>query len=87
MRRSLRLSLLAAVAAASACTSDDYRRGNGVTDGAGNAMYANTVLQMVDPWQRGVENTDLRVPAQRGTEVGAADEAVEDKASQTTTNN
>ncbi len=88
MRTSLRFAVLAGLAAAAAgCTSDDYRRGEGLTDGVGNAMYANTMMQMVDPWPRGVDDTDLRVPAQRGPQLGAAEEAVEDKASQGTTNN
>ena len=52
------------------CTSDDYRRADGLTDGAGNAMAANTVMQMVDPWQDGVQNTKLLVPAARGTAGG-----------------
>ncbi|MDN5929229.1 MAG: hypothetical protein L0I29_19365, partial [Hyphomicrobiales bacterium] len=38
-------------------------RNEGVTGRAGNAMAANTVMQMVDPWPRGVENTNFRVPA------------------------
>ena len=69
---------------ASGCTSDDYRAGNGLTDGVGNAMYANTVMQMVDPWQRRVQNTNLRVPAVRGSQPGAADEAAADKETQST---
>lgn len=57
--------LLAAAATLSACTSDDYIRTNGVTVGSGNAIAANTVMQMVDPWPTGVQDTDLEVPAER----------------------
>ncbi|OHV89152.1 hypothetical protein [Mesorhizobium sp. ORS 3428] len=46
------------------CTSDDYVRTEGVTPAAGNAQASNTVMQMVDPWQYGVQNTRLLVPAQ-----------------------
>ncbi|AZO12568.1 MULTISPECIES: hypothetical protein [unclassified Mesorhizobium] len=49
------------------CTSDDYVRTEGVTPAAGNAQASNTVLQMVDPWQNGVQNTRLLVPAQRSS--------------------
>ena len=52
---------------AGGCTSDDYVRSEGVTTGAGNAQAANTVMQMVDPWKYGVQNTRLLVPAQRGS--------------------
>jgi hypothetical protein len=38
-------------------------RFEGVYPGAGNAAAANTVMQMVDPWPKGVEDTDLSVPA------------------------
>ena len=36
-----------------------------MTPGAGDAIAANTVMQMVDPWQYGVQDTDLSVPADR----------------------
>ena len=49
----------------SGCTSDDYVRTEGVTPGVGNAQASNTVMQMVDPWKYGVQNTRLLVPAQR----------------------
>ncbi|APH74594.1 hypothetical protein BSQ44_13585 [Aquibium oceanicum] len=56
---------LVALAALPACTSSDYMRVDGVTRGAGDAIAANTVMQMVDPWQPGVEDADLTVPADR----------------------
>ena len=52
---------------ASGCTSDDYLRTEGPTVGAGNAQAANTVMQMVDPWKYGVQDTKLLVPAQRSS--------------------
>lgn len=58
------LALLLAGSAAG-CTSDDYVRTEGVTPAAGNAQASNTVMQMVDPWKYGVQNTKLLVPAQR----------------------
>ncbi len=54
-----------AIAALPACTSSDYMRVDGVTRGAGDAIASNTVMQMVDPWQPGVEDADLTVPADR----------------------
>lgn len=68
----------------SGCTSDDYVRSEGPTTGAGNAQAANTVMQMVDPWKYGVQNTKLLVPAQRSTS-GAADQATGAKAAPSTT--
>ncbi|TPN88463.1 hypothetical protein FJ987_11885 [Mesorhizobium sp. CU2] len=57
---------------AGGCTSDDYIRTEGVTPAAGNAQASNTVMQMVDPWKYGVQNTRLLVPAQRpGSETAA----------------
>lgn len=66
--------VLTACAFAAGCTTDDYMRIEGMTPGAGNAQAANTVMQMVDPWQPGVENTNLKVPADRSF-VTAADAA------------
>jgi hypothetical protein len=50
---------------AAGCTTDDTIRTNGVTFGAGDAIAANTVMQMVDPWPHGVQDTDLVVPVER----------------------
>jgi hypothetical protein len=60
-----------AIAFAAACCglagcSETYQRLDGVTPAAGDAMAANTVMQIVDPWQYGVQDTDLQVPADRG---------------------
>ncbi len=67
-----RATILSAATLASGCTSDDYLRMDGLTPGAGNAMAANSAMQMVDPWPNGVQNTKLRVPAVRGAQPGAA---------------
>ncbi|MER8808311.1 hypothetical protein [Mesorhizobium australicum] len=73
---------------ASGCTSDDYVRSEGVTSGTGEAQAANTVMQMVDPWKYGVQNTTLLVPAKRGSAGPVApDQAAGAKAAQTTTDN
>ena len=57
------ISALGLSLAAAGCTSDEMARNEGVTGRAGDAIAADTVLQMVDPWPRGVEDTNLRVPA------------------------
>ncbi|TIP06690.1 MAG: hypothetical protein E5X72_00335 [Mesorhizobium sp.] len=76
---------------AGGCTSDDYVRTEGVTPGVGNAQASNTVMQMVDPWKYGVQNTRLLVPAQRpGSEtvaVGAKAGAASAPTSSSTTSN
>ncbi|MCO5164483.1 MAG: hypothetical protein M9939_25670 [Mesorhizobium sp.] len=54
------------------CVGDGVGRQEGVTSGAGNAIAANTVMQIVDPWQPGVEDTDLRVPATRASASASA---------------
>ena len=66
-----RLIVLAAFAAACcglAGCSETTQRVHGVTPGAGEAIAANTVMQMVDPWLYGVQDTDLSVPADRTSE-------------------
>jgi len=71
---------------AGGCTSDDYQRTEGPTLAAGNAQAANTVMQMVDPWKYGVQNTRLLVPAKRDTPVtGGTDQTAGAKPSQSTT--
>lgn len=58
------IAILTVLAAAMAgCATDEYQRIDGITSGAGNAIAANTVMQMVDPWPIGVDDTDLEVPA------------------------
>ncbi len=50
---------------ASGCTtaSNHSTRPEAVTLGAGNAQAANTVLQMVDPWPAGVDDTNIKTPS------------------------
>jgi hypothetical protein len=61
--------LVAGTVALSGCMNDVHSRRDGLTEGAGDAIAANTVLQMVDPWPAGVQNTNLRVPSRR-PEIG-----------------
>ncbi|MCC0031870.1 MAG: hypothetical protein H6890_01830 [Brucellaceae bacterium] len=53
--------------ALSGCNHDSYQRNEGVTSYAGNAIAANTAMQMVDPWPEGVGDTDLETPPSAGT--------------------
>jgi hypothetical protein len=67
-----------ALALAAFCTglagcSETTQRLDGLTPGAGDAIAANTAMQMVDPWQYGVQDTDLSVPADRTGIQAAAD--------------
>jgi hypothetical protein len=55
----------AAIPGLAGCTTSDALQHEGVTSYAGNAIAANTVMQMVDPWQYGVQDTDLETPAER----------------------
>lgn len=85
MRRYFKFAVLIGLAGlTSGCMSDAYRRADGLTNGAGNTIAANTVMQMVDPWQNGVQNTKLRVPAVRGSD--SAGQAADATSSQTTNN-
>ena len=54
------------------CSTEDFSRADGLNFAAGNAIHANTVMQMVDPWQPGVQNTKLVVPADRTSKTAAA---------------
>jgi hypothetical protein len=65
MRKVFLIASAVSLTAAAGCTTDDYMRIEGLTPDAGNAQAANTVLQMVDPWQPGVQHTNLKVPADR----------------------
>ncbi len=82
----LMVSVLSLVAAAG-CSTDDTIRIEGLTPGAGNAQAANTVMQMVDPWQPGVQDTNLKIPADRSAAAPAsADDGSDTKASATNDN-
>ncbi len=85
-KRIIRMAAIAGVAGlAAGCMSDEYRRADGLTDGAGDAIAGNTVMQMVDPWQDGVQDTRLLVPAARSNGGSPADQAADAKQSQTMT--
>ena len=88
MHASLRLAVMAAVAGlCSGCLDDEFRRGDGITVGAGDTVAGNTVMQMVDPWQYGVQDTQLLVPADRGASAAAEQQADDAGQSQTMTSN
>lgn len=46
-------------------TTQDPFRFDGVTHGNGDAIAANTAMQMVDPWPRSAAETRFLVPAER----------------------
>ena len=74
MRNLVTSAILSAAARAPGCATDRNMRTDGLTNGAGKSMAANTAMQMVDPWQEGVQNTKLRVPAVRApSEVAGSD--------------
>jgi hypothetical protein len=64
-------AILAFAVLCAGCAKDDYQRIDGMTYGAGNAIAANTVMQMVDPWPVGVDDTNLSVPADRSAFEGS----------------
>ena len=65
--------VIPALALLAACTTTDtVLRPEGVTSYAGEAIAANTAMQMVDPWPYGVQDTRLKVPAQRQSANAAA---------------
>ncbi|MEQ1942696.1 hypothetical protein ABMA32_09790 [Mesorhizobium sp. VNQ89] len=83
MRTVFKLAAMTGLAAlASGCMTESKRQADGLTHGAGDAMASNTVMQMVDPWQYGVQDTDLLVPANRAA-ASAADTSANSKQSQT----
>lgn len=73
--RSILLAVAVAPIVLSACTTDTVLRPEGVTTFAGNAIAANTAMQIVDPWPRGVQETRLRVPAERAAAADTASDA------------
>jgi hypothetical protein len=71
MRLAVSVMLAASAALLCACTTDSTLRHEGVTAYAGDAIAANTALQMVDPWPYGAQETDLKTPAVRVTAKAA----------------
>lgn len=63
MRLKAMIALFGTGLALAGCVTEETQRIEGLTPGAGNALAANTAMQMVDPWQYGVQDTDLQVPA------------------------
>ncbi|MCV0398060.1 MAG: hypothetical protein K5872_18780 [Rhizobiaceae bacterium] len=61
-----RLGLVLCALPLAGCVSDDYSRAEGLSYGAGEAIAANSVMQMVDPWPAGVEDTRVETPADLG---------------------
>ncbi len=83
MRGLLNRSALVGIAIiSSGCMTEATRRDDGLTDGAGNSIAANSVMQMVDPWKDGVQDTRLLIPAARATSPSLADEAAAAKGSE-----
>lgn len=70
------LSTLGAVAAAammlSGCLSAEDKELEGISLAGGNAIAINSSLQIIDPWPAYVQDTDIKVPADRG-DAKAAD--------------
>ncbi|MDZ5696208.1 hypothetical protein [Chelativorans sp. M5D2P16] len=59
------LALACALLPLAGCAADPPLRTEGVSFAAGDAIAANTVMQMVDPWDANVRYTDIAVPANR----------------------
>jgi hypothetical protein len=88
MARAIILAALAAACCAFGGCSETYQRVDGVTPGAGDAIAANTVMQMVDPWPYGAQDTDLDVPADRSSQQEqAVAESVDSPQAPSTTGN
>ena len=87
MSRAIILAALAAACSAFAGCTETFQRVDGVTPGVGDSIAANTAMQMVDPWQYGVQDTDLDVPADRTRqEEKAAAESNDNQQAPSTTN-
>ncbi|MBA3448042.1 MAG: hypothetical protein H0T56_10625 [Pseudaminobacter sp.] len=87
MRTLSTIGMVTILASVCGCATEDTVRLDGLTSGAGNAMAANTAMQMVDPWPAGVDRTRLLVPANRDARPDTADEAADEKTSSTTSGN
>lgn len=59
------LAALTLVGLAGCETSQDTFRFDGVTHGNGDAIAANSAMQIVDPWPRTAAQTKFLVPAER----------------------
>lgn len=65
-------ALAAAATLLSGCLSAEDKELEGITLAGGDAIAINSALQIIDPWPAGVQDTDLKVPADRG-DAKAAD--------------
>jgi hypothetical protein len=66
MRTPVQTIAIAAIAVTLAgCQASDTSRRDGITLANGDAIAANTALQMVDPWPDGVDDVKLKSPADR----------------------
>ena len=54
------------------CQTAEDKDIEGVTLAAGNAVAYNSALQIIDPWPAGVQDTNIKVPADRGAKPAAA---------------
>lgn len=59
-------ALAAAATMLSGCLSAEDKDLEGITLAGGNAIAINSALQVIDPWPANVQDTDLKVPADRG---------------------
>jgi hypothetical protein len=60
-----RAPMLVLLLAAGGCTTHNPLAVEAVSFGAGEAVAANTVMQIVDPWPPNRQYTDIAVPADR----------------------
>lgn len=62
MKPTLVFTVILSTLILSSCARDDNLRTEGTTLGVGDAIARNRMLQVVDPWPDGVEDTDLLIP-------------------------
>lgn len=75
MKPTLVLTAILSALILTSCARDDNLRTEGTTLGVGDAIARNRMLQVIDPWPQGVEDTDLLIPNSRTNDVvGGASE-------------
>lgn len=60
--------LLLGISFLASCAREDHLRTEGITLSAGDAIARNRMLQVIDPWPEGVEDTDLLTPNSRSND-------------------
>lgn len=72
MKTTISKILLTAVAstALAGCMAAQDDRLEGIALSGGNAIAHNSALQIIDPWPSNVQDTDLKVPADRKSNSG-----------------